>query len=84
MFEELGDGFTLLAFGADETQTRAFELAAESAGVPLKVIRDTWGDDREAYAQRLILVRPDQFVAWTGGAAPADAQAVLRRATGSR
>ncbi len=84
VYELLGDGFTLLAFDADEAQTSAFAIAAESAGVPLKVIRDAWTDDRKAYAQRLILVRPDQFVAWTGDAAPADAQAVLRRATGSR
>ncbi len=34
------------------------------------------------YGARLVLVRPDQFVAWTGDAAPEDPEALLRRITG--
>jgi hypothetical protein len=30
----------------------------------------------------MILVRPDQFIAWTGDAAPADAEALLRKIAG--
>jgi 4-hydroxyisophthalate hydroxylase len=82
VFEALGTGFTLLALDAQEEAVRAFESAARSLRVPLKVIRDTYSGGREAYARRLILVRPDQFVAWTGDRQPADARAVLGRAVG--
>jgi hypothetical protein len=77
VFEELGAGFTLLAFGADPGPW-------EPAGLPLTVVRDTYEGGREAYGARLILVRPDQFVAWTGDEAPADAPALLRKVTGHR
>ncbi len=82
VFEALGDGFTLLAFDADDAAISSFETAARTCGVPLTVIRDSLADGREAYGARFVLVRPDQFVAWTGDAAPADAAAVLRQATG--
>jgi len=83
VFEALGQGFTLLALGADEASMKAIESAAAEAGVPLAVIRDSFDGGREAYGSRLVLVRPDQFVAWAGDRAPDDAPAVLRRATGS-
>src|SRR6186997_1084365 len=38
VFEELGRGFTLLAFGVDDADVRAFEQAAASLKVPLKVV----------------------------------------------
>jgi 4-hydroxyisophthalate hydroxylase len=82
VFEALGDGFTLLAFDADEAAASRFETAARTLGIPLKVIRDRLADGREAYGARFILVRPDQFVAWIGDAAPANATAILQHATG--
>jgi hypothetical protein len=82
VFEELGRGFTLLAFDAGDSTVRAFEQEARSAGVPLTVVRDTLAGGRADYLSRLVLVRPDQYVAWTGAEAPADAGAVLRAVTG--
>jgi len=82
VFEELGTGFSLLAFGAQDGWVRAFDDAARSLGVPLKIVRDSFSGGREAYAHRLILVRPDQYVVWIGDAAPADARAVLARVSG--
>lgn len=82
-FEELDfHGFTLLAFGADDASVRAFEDGAKAQGVPLKVVRDSFDNGREAYESRLTLVRPDQYVVWTGDAAPADAKAVMARVSG--
>lgn len=82
VFEALGRGFTLLAFSADDQSVDAFRRAAQSLRVPLHVIRDTYEGERMAYESRLILVRPDQYVAWRGDAAPDDPVAVMRRVTG--
>ena len=82
VYEELGSGFTLLAFGADDADVRTFEAAAAAAGVPFHVVRDNYEGEREAYEARLVLARPDQFVAWTGSHAPADVAALFAQLTG--
>jgi hypothetical protein len=83
IFERLADGFTLIALGGDQDPAAAFRAAATDLGTPLQVIADTLDGQRAAYGQRLILVRPDQYVAWTGNDPPADATAVLRKAVGA-
>jgi 2-polyprenyl-6-methoxyphenol hydroxylase-like FAD-dependent oxidoreductase len=82
VFQALGPGFTLLALGASDADVAALESAARSLALPLTVRRDTCDGGREAYGSRLILVRPDQFVAWVGDRAPGDAAAILRQVTG--
>src|ERR1700732_3377092 len=42
VFEELGSGFTLLAFGEQDEAARAFEEAARARNVPFKVVRDSY------------------------------------------
>jgi hypothetical protein len=82
VFEELGPGFTLLAFGVDDAATDGFERSAQALDVPFKVVRDSYADSRTKYETRMTLVRPDQFVAWTGDAAPDDAGAIMRKVAG--
>jgi 4-hydroxyisophthalate hydroxylase len=82
VFEELGPYFTLLAFDADDGAVAAFAEAAKARGVPLTIVRDTYRDDRTAYAAKLILVRPDRYIAWTGDGERVDAAAVLGKAVG--
>ncbi len=82
VFEAFGDGFTLLAFGVDDAAVAPFVEAARARKIPLKVVRDEYSGGREDYEARLVLVRPDQYVAWTGDAAPADADAVMRKVAG--
>ena len=78
VFEELGRDFTLVRFGADGNN---FERAALARGVPLKIVRDAAPAARHNYEVPLILVRPDQHVAWAGETA-ADADAIIQRVTG--
>lgn len=82
VFEELGSGFALLAFDADAATVAGFETAARELGVPLKIVSDTAAGGREAYRARLILVRPDQYVAWCGDAVPMSPRAMLAKAVG--
>ena len=83
VFEALGAGFTLLAFGAHEAEIDAFRTAAQALHAPLEIIVSQITDETAAYGHKLVLVRPDQFVAWAGDRAGADAQAILAQAIGA-
>lgn len=93
VFEELGPGFSLLVVGGDGAHApsvQAFREAAAGMGLPLRLV--DCGDGGEGteparYGAPLVLVRPDQFVAWTapaGGPVLTAAQArdVLARVAG--
>ncbi|MEJ0078574.1 MAG: FAD-dependent monooxygenase [Alphaproteobacteria bacterium] len=82
VFEELGPAFTLLCLDADAGPVDVFTRAAERIGVPLKVIRDSYAGERTAYEQRLVLVRPDQFIAWSGDVLPGDPATLIERVAG--
>ena len=82
VFEELGPDFTLLAFDGEDRTVAAFAAAARALGVPLKILRDAYDGGRTAYQARLILVRPDRYVAWAADVAPADAGAIMAKAVG--
>ncbi len=79
---ELGMGFTLLAFGGEDVAVQSIEQAAKSLRVPLKVVRDTYEGGREEYESRLVLVRPDQYVVWSGDSAPSDAVRLMQKVAG--
>ena len=82
VFEALGDGFTLLAFDADPASVDAFRRAASLRYIPLAVVVDTRTDGRERYGAALVLVRPDQFVAWAADVPGVGADTILARAAG--
>jgi 4-hydroxyisophthalate hydroxylase len=82
VFQELGRGYTLVALTGDRRPGAAFQAAAAGLGMPLRVLTDTFGEQRAAYKRRFILVRPDQYVAWTGDDPPADPSVLLRRVAG--
>ncbi len=82
IYDRLGPGFTLLCLGADPSAAQDFAAAAARLGVPFTVVTDTRLDRRALYEAQLVLIRPDQYVAWAGDAAPADPAGVLARAIG--
>jgi 4-hydroxyisophthalate hydroxylase len=82
VFEELSADFTLLAFDAANRTVTAFEKAARKLRVPLKIVRDSCADGRTAYEAKLMLVRPDRYVAWVSDSAPAEAGTILAKVVG--
>lgn len=67
IYDVFGDGFTLiLAADMDSAWETAATDQAISIGVPLAVVRPAGVDVRALYGAGLILVRPDQHVAWRG------------------
>ncbi|MFN3889724.1 MAG: FAD-dependent oxidoreductase [Beijerinckiaceae bacterium] len=83
LYDRFNFEWTLLRLGSRAPEGEAFARAAASLGVDLRVV-DVAGDEaRDLYEADLALIRPDQMVAWRGGAG-ADAEAVLLRAVGVR
>ena len=82
VFEALGMGYTLLAFGEGQDAAQGFESAARVLKLQLKVVHDSFDHGRKAYESQLILVRPDQYVAWCGNEGPADTPALMRKIAG--
>ena len=84
VFDALGEGFTLLAFDADGADVEAFRKAAEELSLPLAVVQDSFEGEPARYGHRLILVRPDQFVAWAGDTlSTVEVVSLMRKVIGS-
>ena len=65
VFEALGAGFTLLAIGAAQATLDSFQTAAVAQNLPLKIVVAAPEGQVLRYGVVLVLVRPDEFVAWT-------------------
>ncbi len=79
LYDELGEGFTLLTTrrgGAADAIARA----AHASAVPLKVL-DL--EERALRGAALVLVRPDTYVAWTGDREPGSAGDLIDRVRGA-
>src|SRR5262249_21369882 len=68
LFGAFGPGFTLIDFGADAASVASFTQAAAARRVPLKVL-GVARLDGDVYGAKLVLVRPDQHIAWHGDVA---------------
>lgn len=82
LFDQLGIGFTLLRLGAHAPDAGAFANAAQMAGIPLAILDVPDNDVRDLYERDLVLIRPDQHVAWRGNAAN-DADTVMKTVAGN-
>jgi len=79
VLDVLSDDFTLLRTNAS-VDVSAWNDAADRIGIPLTVL-DLPGEWPDRYPAALILVRPDQHVAWMGDTCQ-DPTELLRTATG--
>ena len=85
VYEVLGAGFTLLTVGKDSTDQQMWIDAAAGLNIPLTLVHEAPGSEADRYEAKSILVRPDQFVAWTSQDTQvnvAQAQQLLRSITG--
>ncbi|MFK0100581.1 FAD-dependent monooxygenase [Streptomyces sp. NPDC091040] len=79
LYDLLGAGLTLLAL-TEDAPVAAVEEAARLRGVPLTVVRlpePVAAGYAAKLGARLVLVRPDQVVAWLGDEAAEDAVALI-------
>ena len=81
VYDEFGHGFTLLQLGGNANVGDAV-AAASAMRVPLTNVKLTQPDVRRLYDADLVLVRPDQHVAWRGNDLPADFQRILKLVCG--
>lgn len=76
-----GKGFVLLRFDANLDVT-PWSQEAKRAGLPLTIVDITEPEIRTLFERRLVLVRPDGFVAWRGDTSPADLNDALAQVVG--
>jgi 2-polyprenyl-6-methoxyphenol hydroxylase-like FAD-dependent oxidoreductase len=82
LYDALGPEFTLLRL--DEAIDAAPLLAAaERRRMPLAVLDIDATGAADVYTRKLVLSRPDQHVAWSGDAPPADPLALIDRVRGA-
>ena len=66
LFDRLGTGFTLLRLGPRAPDASVMMAAAVRQNIPLKVLDVSDTDARDLYERDLVIIRPDQYVAWRG------------------
>jgi hypothetical protein len=81
LYDLMGDGQTLLRLDPRADSDPLLQAAAHR-GFPLRLL-DVSEPPDPAYLHRLVLVRPDQHVAWRGDAPPADPLALIDRLRGA-
>lgn len=84
LYDELGEALTLVVLAdGRERDVAAVAGAAGEVGVPLRILELSDRGLADAVAD-LVLVRPDQHVAWCGDEAPADARVLIDLVRGVR
>lgn len=89
LYDHFGEGFTLLLTGSlgddgdvpDEDVLRIQEAFADRR-IPLRTIAPQSSRLRELYCAPLVLIRPDQHVAWRGDGRGVDFKAIAARVSG--
>lgn len=79
--DEFGRDFVVLRFDP-RLDASPLEEAAETSGVPLRVVDIDNAEAAELYERRFALVRPDGQIAWRGDELPDDPSSLVRRVAG--
>lgn len=83
LYDALGPDFTLLRLGNPPQDVRALEDAAKNRRLPLRVLDVPEPEVLATYENfPLVLIRPDQHVAWRGPRLPSDPLALIDRIRG--
>ena len=82
IFELFGAAFTLLNFGLNTKEIIIFEMDAADLGLPLDIVFIDDDHAKSIYRYNLVLVRPDQHVAWRGNKVPSNAKEILKIVSG--
>lgn len=83
IFDLFSNDFTLIRF-TDDLDVSAITEAASIRGLPLKVLDIRDEHVRSIYERDLVLVRPDNYVAWRANEVPTDPLTVIDRVRGAR
>ncbi len=75
-------GFTILMF--EDIDIRGLKRAAKSASVPLVPVKIDDSHIQALYGFDLVIIRPDQHVAWRGNTLPEDVHALIDIIRGAR
>jgi hypothetical protein len=84
VLDHLGAGFTLMRVGEAPPDAAALVDAATRRGLPLTVLDLPEPRAAELFAAPLLLVRPDQHVAWRGAELPPDPERLVDQVRGAR
>jgi 2-polyprenyl-6-methoxyphenol hydroxylase-like FAD-dependent oxidoreductase len=83
MYDTLGSGLTLIVLDAAAGTWEPTLAAARARRVPLETVDLRQHGLRDRYGAGLILVRPDQHVAWCGDVLPESSAQIIDRARGA-
>jgi 2-polyprenyl-6-methoxyphenol hydroxylase-like FAD-dependent oxidoreductase len=83
LYDCLGNGFTLLRLAPKSTDGAGLAEAAKRSGMPLEILDVVDTATRDLYGADLVLIRPDQHIAWRGAESPSDANAIVARIIGA-
>ncbi|MBS9437973.1 monooxygenase [Photorhabdus noenieputensis] len=83
LFDILGTGFSLLRVGAYFPAVSELLDQAYQRKIPIKIIDLSGSDAWQLYQARLLLVRPDQYIAWKGDEVPHNIGSILDKIIGN-
>jgi hypothetical protein len=81
LYDTFNFEWTMVALGPQPPDAHAFEQSAQAMGLDLKVVHHASAEILALYEAPLVLIRPDQIVAWRGHDAQ-QAHAILAQALG--
>jgi 2-polyprenyl-6-methoxyphenol hydroxylase-like FAD-dependent oxidoreductase len=83
LYDDLGEGLSLVFDASGDADPRPFQAAARQEGIPLETVAVRHPGANRRFGAGMLLVRPDQHVAWVGDDPPDDPLGVLDRVRGT-